>query len=311
MVFRLMNAMDGIKHKLRTVQSWVLFARVEVSQILRFTVPHYFYHLYVTIAAFFKKNRQTLIYGCAIVLLLLVTILLWPMDKHYYIRTKPSGELLDRHGRLLYPTLNIDQNWCFERGLDQISRKLIVATLATEDQRFYYHPGIDPIAILRAVWQNLTQRKVVSGASTLTMQAVKNQTAGKNTISEKVMQAIQALRLNFRATKDQVLWAYLNNAPYGANLIGCEAASRRYFGKPCIELSLAEAALLAGLPKAPGYFNPLRYPVRAKKRRDFVLLRMWQEGFISKADYKNTVREPVDARWLEFPKLAPHPGRDV
>ncbi|MDX9754845.1 MAG: penicillin-binding protein 1C [bacterium] len=235
-----------------------------------------------------------------------LAILLWPMDTGSYLRVHASGELQDCQGVLLYTVLNPEENWCFERSLDQISPRLIQATIATEDHRIDSHLGIDPIAVTRALWQNLTQQRVVSGASTLAMQVVKFQHPRTNTIPGKLLQAVQAIRLRLRASKEDLLWAYLNNAPYGANLVGCEAAARRYFGKPARELTLAEAALLAGLPKSPTRYMPLRYPERARQRRDFVLQRMREEGMISAKEEQAARRSGLTTRYHEYPKTAPH-----
>ena len=143
----------------------------------------------------------------------------------------PPGEMTDRNGQLLYAFMNGGQQWCFERDLTEISPRMVQATLAAEDSRFYFHPGVDPLAAARAVFQNLLHRRVVSGASTLTMQVIK-QTRGPGVSLGKVCQAVMALQIERRATKAEIIKAYLNTAPYGLNLIGCEAAARRYFGKP-------------------------------------------------------------------------------
>ncbi|MBD3265482.1 penicillin-binding protein 1C [bacterium] len=233
-------------------------------------------------------------------------VLLYPMDEDYYLRLHPSKELQDRNGRLLYPYLNENDAWCFIRPLGQISPHLIRATLAVEDQRFYAHTGVDGLAVLRAMKQNVVNGRIVSGASTLTMQVVKFAHPQTRSLWGKSLQAMQALRLDARVGKARILWAYLNNAPYGMNLIGCEAASRRYFGKPASELSLAEAALLAGLPKAPGLYMPMKYPARAMKRRQFVLRRMLDEGVIDEPAYFRARQEALGAVWHEFPAEAPH-----
>ncbi len=255
---------------------------------------------------YLRKQRKALILVVCVSLLIVCTILLWPMDVGFYLKTNSSGELHDRNGQLLYPVLNSDDNWCFERPLDQISPKLIQATLAVEDHRFDYHPGVDPIAVLRALYQNMRHGRTVSGASTLTMQVIKLRHGHQSSIKTKLYQQLQAIRLRLRASKEQILWSYLNNAPYGGNLIGCEAASRRYFGKPSNELNLDEAALLAGLPKAPSKYNPRLHLMQAKKRRDFVLVRMLQEDLITTQEYNEAKRKWINTTWRDFPKLSPH-----
>lgn len=261
---------------------------------------------FTTLARRAWRRRRWFAAGFSVSILLLALLLAWPMDREAYLHPPASGEMLDRSGRLVHAFLSDRQQWCFRRELREISPLLIKATLATEDQRFRLHPGIDPLAVLRAAWGNLTRRRVVSGASTLTMQVVKQGSGDSSSLMGKARQALGALRLELRASKDEILTAYLNGAPYGLNLIGCEAAARRFFGKPASELSLAEAALLAGLPKAPTSLMPIYHPHAAFKRRNHVLRRMFEERMISGDDFKRASAEPVTAAWHGFPTLAPH-----
>ena len=255
---------------------------------------------------FCLRRRKRILQGVCALVLAAAAILLWPMDLTPYLRTDPSGEMLDRSGRLMYAFLNEDQQWCFVRELDQISPRLIQATIAAEDRRFHRHHGVDLPAVLRAAWQNLRGRRVVSGASTLTMQVVKQDGRSTRSIPGKLRQMIQAFRLDFRVDKRDILKIYLNNAPYGMNLVGCEAAARRYFGKPARELTLPEAALIAAIPKSPSGLMPLQNPERAIRRRNYVLERMWKEGFITAAEYKRARRSPLNVQRHAFPDLAPH-----
>lgn len=216
-----------------------------------------------------------------------------------------SGGLLDRHGVMLHAALNDDESWCFPRPLEGFSPYLIEATIAAEDQRFYAHPGVDPVAVARAAW-SWTTGGVRSGASTLTMQAVNLAGNSSRDVSGKLRQAVQALRLERGGSKADILAFYLNRAPYGFNLIGAEAAAQRYFGKPAAELTLPEAALLAGLPKAPSRYQPLREAESARARRAYVLLRMEAEGMISVGERAESEAAPLGAAWHDFPRLAPH-----
>lgn len=229
-----------------------------------------------------------------------------PMEVAPYLTVRASGEMRDRGDRLLYAFLNESEQWCFDRDLDAFSPWLIQATIAVEDQRFYRHPGVDVVAISRATLQNLFGRRLVSGASTLTMQVVNLTSQDSRSLPGKLLQAWRALRLERYADKQAVLRSYLNNAPYGLNLVGAEAAARRYFGKPAVELTLPEAALLAGLPKAPGAYLPLKHVEKARARRNHVLNRMCEEGFITPAQRDEAAAENVRAAWHEFPQSAPH-----
>ncbi|MFC1736072.1 penicillin-binding protein 1C [Candidatus Hydrogenedentota bacterium] len=236
----------------------------------------------------------------------LTCVMLLPMNTGHYLHVETSSDILDRQGRLLYAFLNNEEQWCFSRDLEAISPRLVEATIAVEDKRFREHRGVDPVAILRAVWQNVKHRRVISGASTLTMQVVKRKDGRAGSLLGKAAQAISALRLDVRADKDEIIETYLNTAPYGLNLVGCEAASRRFFGKPSSELSLSEAALLAGLPKAPTGLMPLKHPGRAKKRRNHVLERMFAEGYITEKELARARSASLGARWHDLPSFAPH-----
>ncbi len=228
------------------------------------------------------------------------------LDPAGYLAVGRSGEVQDRHGALLYAFTGKDGQWCFPRSLDQISPRLVHATLAAEDRRFYAHPGVDPMAALRALWQNATRGRVASGASTVTMQLVKRAEATPRSMRGKLGQMLAALRLERSADKRQILETYLNSAPYGGNLVGVEAASRRWFGKPASELVLSEAALLAGLPKSPTALNPLRHPERALARRNLVLSQMRGAGFIDGVEYEQAAAAPLGVEWHALPHQAPH-----
>lgn len=245
--------------------------------------------------------------GLVLAGIVLAIALRWgSLDTAPYLEAPSSPVLLDREGALLHVMLAEDEQWRLPVPLDRISPHLVAATLAAEDQRFYRHAGIDPQAILRAVRDNLWAGRVVSGGSTITMQLVKRGGINSRRYAGKLAQAWTALRLDAQVPKDRLLEAYLNTAPYGMNLIGCEAASRRYFGKPCSELTAPEAALLAGLPKAPTAFMPLARPEKARARRDHVLRRMAAEGSLDTAALDDALAEPIQVRWHDFPAAAPH-----
>jgi len=256
---------------------------------------------------FFKRRRLRI--GGAFLLLLLGMVALFlfcPMDTRLYLDSNPSPQILDRSGTPLYFFLNKQNQWAMEKGLDEIDAYLTKATIAVEDHRFFKHHGVDMLAVSRAVFQNLFEGRIASGASTITMQVVKISRKMKRRIPDKIIQAWLALRLERRATKNQIIQAYLNKAPYGMNLVGCESAAWRYWGKSAKELTLPEAALLAGLPRSPTYLNPLKYPERAIKRRNFVLSKMLKHQLISQSEYESAVKTPVNVRWHSFTHLAPH-----
>lgn len=244
--------------------------------------------------------------GGDMALMRMVAAGLGPLEPEPYLQSAASPKMLDRDGRLLYAFMNEDEQWSFPVAWDRISPHLINATLAVEDKRFYRHAGVDLRAVTRAAWTNLTAGRVISGASTLTMQLIKQHDPAPRTLRGKFMEACAALRLERSVDKALILEAYLNMAPYGGNVVGAEAAARRYFGKSAAELTLPEAALLAGLPKSPTALHPLHRPERARQRRDHVLRRMYAEGMISAEALSNASAHSPGAAWHDYPALAPH-----
>src|SRR5438067_12242555 len=158
------------------------------------------------------------------------------------------------------------------------------AILAVEDARFYDHVGIDPIRIIGAAWKNLTSDKV-EGGSTLTQQLAKNLFLSKEqTLKRKMNEWALALQIERYYTKNQIMELYANHIFLGANAYGVEAGAETYFGKQAKDLTLEEAALLAGVPKAPSEYSPTANPTKAKERRDLVLQLMANNGFASQAE---------------------------
>src|SRR3989441_3255948 len=176
---------------------------------------------------------------------------------------------------------------------DQIPANMKNAILAVEDTRFYDHIGIDPIRIIGATWKNLTTDKV-EGGSTLTQQLAKNLFLSKEqTIKRKVNEWALALQIERYYTKNQIMELYANHIFLGANAYGVEAGAETYFGKQAKDLTLGEAALLAGVPKAPSDYSPLNNPVRAKERRDLVLDLMAKNGFATQAEADAAKAKPI------------------
>ncbi|MBI1388681.1 MAG: penicillin-binding protein 1C [bacterium] len=257
-------------------------------------------------AALFEARLRRVALGAAAACAVAAVVFACSLELIWPIPVPRSGELLDRNGKTLFASLNQRDEWLMERGLDRISPYLVQATIAAEDQRFESHFGVDPIAVARAAASNIAHQRVVSGASTLTMQVVKIAGLRAGVTYNKAEQAMLAVKLQTRAGKDDILRLYLNLAPYGGNLIGCEAASRRYFNKPAAELTLPEAALLASLPKAPALYSPLDHPARARERRNYVLQRMRDEGMITDAQYRSSIESRLGAGRYSFPNQAPH-----
>src|SRR5256714_1507736 len=183
---------------------------------------------------------------------------------------------------------------------DEIPTNMKNAILAVEDARFYDHVGIDPIRILGATWKNLTTEKA-EGGSTLTQQLAKNlfitreEIRGKNieTLKRKMNEWVLALQIERYYTKNQIMELYANHIFLGANAYGVEAGAETYFGKQAKDLTLDEAALLAGIPKAPGEYSPTANAAKAKERRDLVLQLMANTGFASQSDVDAATTKPI------------------
>jgi len=204
-----------------------------------------------------------------------------------------SPRVTDRTGRVLLQIVGKDDHWRFPVSLKDVSPWLIKATIAAEDERFYSHGGVDLVAIGRASLQNLESQRVVSGASTLTMQLCRMLEPRPRSLTAKLIESTRALQAERQLSKKQILEHYFNLAPYGGNIRGVEAASHRFFGRSCRQLSLGQAALLAGLPQAPSRFRPDRFPDRAAERRRYVLSRMVEAGMISETEMDRALAEPI------------------
>jgi len=203
--------------------------------------------------------------------------------------------------------------------IEAIPDRLQQAFVSAEDQNFWHHPGVDPTAILRAVMVNLEQlgsgRRPI-GASTITQQVAKNMLVGADrTLSRKLREAVLALRIEGAMPKSRILEIYLNEIYLGQQAYGVAAAAQGYFNKSLDELTLAEAAFLAALPKAPNNYNPVRFPEAARSRRDWVLGRMAEDGFITPQDLAAARAEPINPRPTRRPPdmvaVGQHFGEEV
>lgn len=190
--------------------------------------------------------------------------------------------------------------------LADISPWLIAAVVAAEDKRFYTHSGVDVAAVLRAAWQNTRAGEVRSGASTLTQQLARAFSPRPKTLWGKTQEAMSAVRLEQTHTKEEILEQYFNWLEFGNLNQGVESASQFYFGISAAEVSLSQAAFLAGLLKSPTYYNPLKHFDRALKRRDYVLEQMFTGGFIDREMYDLARHETLALRAKPRPFYAPH-----
>ncbi|EQB8918264.1 penicillin-binding protein 1B [Vibrio fluvialis] len=184
---------------------------------------------------------------------------------------------------------------------EQFPEVMIDALLTTEDRNFYQHDGVSPMAIARAMVANLKAGRTVQGGSTLTQQLAKNIfLSSDRTLWRKLREAYMALIIDYRYSKDRILEAYLNEVYLGQNgkeaVHGFGLASRLYFGQPLQELRIDQLALLVGMVKGPSYYNPMRYPERAKERRDLVLKLMMDQDILTAKQYEQAVTRPLDVQ---------------
>lgn len=171
------------------------------------------------------------------------------------------------------------------------------AFISIEDVRFYYHPGVDIVGILRALIYDIREMKISQGGSTITQQLAKMLfLKPEKTLTRKIKEAFLSIKIEKRYTKDEILGLYLNQAYFGTRAYGIEAASRVYFGKSVKDLTIGEAALLATLPKSPSLYSPFKNPEKALERRSIVLRQMLRHGFISREQYAEAEREPLPKR---------------
>lgn len=223
----------------------------------------------------------------------------------------PSTRIYDRQGRLLYQIADPQTGVNQVIALADLPACMIQATLATEDANFYRHPGVDVKGIARALWINVRGGEVVAGGSTITQQVARNllldpQQRAERTLHRKLRESVLALELTRRYSRDEVLALYLNQTYYGNLAYGVGAAARAYFGKGASELTLAECAMLAGLPQAPAQYDPLSNPAAAKARQRIVLDLMVRHGYLSQAEADQAYAEELQYAASPFPIEAPH-----
>ena len=191
--------------------------------------------------------------------------------------------------------------------LGQIPEHLRRAVIAVEDVRFFEHPGLDYIGILRAAWTNLRRGGKVEGASTITQQLARSLfLSSERTFDRKVRELVLAYKMELVSTKEQILETYLNQIYFGQGAYGVASAAQSYFGKDLAGLTVAEAAFLAGLPKSPNHFSPFKNYARAKKRQEHVLERMEEAGFLTSAQREEALAEPLSFRRPGSEQTAPY-----
>lgn len=216
-----------------------------------------------------------------------------------------STVVSDRHDELLGARIADDQQWRFPTA-DSIPEKYKICLIEFEDQHFRSHWGINPLSVGRAIKDNISKGKIVSGASTITMQTIRLSRKESRTFGEKFIEMILATRLEFSYSKDEILALYASHAPMGGNVVGIEAASWRYFGHQPATLSWAEAATLAVLPNSPSLMHFGRNREKLLTKRNGLLKKLYEREILDKIDYELAISEPLPFQPHPLPQVAPH-----
>ncbi|MBK5012335.1 peptidoglycan glycosyltransferase PbpC [Pseudomonas sp. S60] len=249
-----------------------------------------------------KLLRATLLGSLIVVGLLWLADRLWPLPM-------PQDDLarvvLAEDGTPLWRFADADGVWRYPVSPEQVSPLYLEALLTYEDRWFYRHPGVNPLALARAAWLNLSGGRVVSGGSTLSMQVARLLDPHDRTLAGKLRQLWRTLQLEWHLPKREILQIYLDRAPFGGTLQGVAAASWAYLGKSPLHLTPAEAALLAVLPQAPSRLRPDRHPERAQRARDKVLQRLAQYQVWPAQRIREAAEEPLLLAPRQEPALAP------
>lgn len=267
-----------------------------------------------------RVRTRLLFAGCAVCALTLLGLFVYQpglflaLPTPHGVRQRalaPSSLIFDRKGRLLYEIIDPHAGIHRPVQLEDVPLALRQAIIATEDASFYRNPGVDPRAILRALWMNLQSGEVVSGASTITQQLARtlllpSDAWRERTWRRKLRESVLAYHLTRTLSKDEILALYLNETSFGNLAYGIEAAARTYFGKPVSQLDLAECAMLAGLPQSPEAYNPFTNPAAARRRQGVVLDLMVKARYITPELAELAGSEPMRFDSVLLPMHAPH-----
>ncbi|MEO9872651.1 penicillin-binding protein 1C [Ekhidna sp.] len=232
----------------------------------------------------------------------IITFFLYPLSEQTY---SYSTVLNDRNGDLLGASIAADGQWRFPEP-DSVPNKISTCIRYFEDRHFYKHPGVNPLAIGRATIQNIKAGKVVSGASTLTMQIARMMRGENRTVWQKLIEIGIAIKLELKYSKKELVTKYLSMAPFGGNVVGIEAASWRYFNRPPHLLSWGEAASLAVLPNNPGAIFPGRSNLQYLNKRNRLLKILFDHEVLDQTTYELSVLEELPDKPYPIPQKAPH-----
>lgn len=249
-----------------------------------------------------KRNKLT-----GISLVILIAALIWWFSLPRPLFSDPGSTVIEsREGVLLGAHIADDGQWRFP-DTDTIPEKYKTCLLAFEDRYFYWHPGVNPLSVIRAMVQNIRSGKVVSGGSTITMQLIRLSGKGKpRTFGQKLSEMALAIRAELSWSKEELLALYASHAPFGGNVVGLDAAAWRYYGRSADELSWAESATLAVLPNAPSLIYPGKKNDVLLRKRNRLLDHLAEEGKIDETTNELARLEPLPEQIFAIPREAPH-----
>lgn len=241
------------------------------------------------------------------IVLLAALFVAWPLPPELLARRDVvSLRFTDREGGLLREMRSRADGRSVPLLGGVVPPRVAQAFIAAEDRRFYRHPGVDPLAMARALWQNLRARRVVSGASTITQQLARQLRPRGPGLAGKASEALWALRLGLHLPRERILREYLDRVPLGNSVHGVEAAAELYFGRPAAELSVGQAALLAGMARSPARYDPYRHPERARGRQAAVLAALVATGMLDAEGRRVAAQAPLDLVPRRSAFRAPH-----
>ena len=259
------------------------------------------------------KKPARLIYAALVILTGLLLYFFWDLPSinslSEHLNT-PSLRITDRNGRLLYEIIPEEGGRHAVLSSGNIAQCMLSATIAVEDKHFYQNPGVDLEGIVRALWINLKGGETIAGGSTITQQVARNlllqDELDQRTLRRKLREVVLAWQMTRKLSKDEILALYLNQVNYGGMSYGVEAAAQTYFGKSASDLLIPECALLAGLPQAPGIYNPFTNPDLAKQRQVIVLGLMEDQGYLTHEERVAAESVPLSYNPAPYPIEAPH-----
>lgn len=216
-----------------------------------------------------------------------------------------STVVTDRNDELLGARIASDGQWRFPPR-ETTPEKIKQCLITFEDKHFYHHWGVNPLSVGRAIYQNTKHKRIISGGSTLTMQTIRLARNESRTFGEKIIEMIWATRLEFRASKEEILSMYVSHAPFGGNVVGLDAAAWRYFGHSAEDLSWAESAMLAVLPNAPAMIHLSKGRKMLLSKRNRLLKQLLEKKTIDSSTYELAVTEPLPDEPHPLPQIAPH-----